>query len=351
MTFTEFSKLYIPRIDRAMEEFWESRVKASGDPVISDVYQMISEYCLRPGKRIRPLLLLIACKGYSDSEGFSGSLIKCAALIEIMHSYLLVHDDIIDKSEIRRGGPALHRMLVPENPGLSEDLAIVAGDTMAFEVIRELSCAGIEPTVFFRFMKLFGECYTNTCKGQYLDCLSVYSDDFTDGDTPFRVASLKTAYYTIVYPFLFGLVLSGNTTYEAEHHRLCEELLFPLGIAFQLRDDVIGAFARSDESGKPSYGDIDEGKITSLVVKSCKLMSAGDRERFTLLYHKKNKSEEEVFALRDMMLATAVLDVVKDELGSIERVFVENIGKLGLNTGAAMLLEEVAGAVCRLPEL
>jgi len=278
--------------------------------------QEFANFTLRPGKRIRPLLLLLTYYGYASSSDNDNdkSAYMLAGILEIMHAFLLVHDDVIDESSLRRGEPTLHKIYerLTGNEKIGKDLAIVVGDIASFYYFGKLSDLvnfGIEKKSLQMLLKLFADCYVKTGYGQLLDILftgSVTESALMD-DIPTNISLYKTAYYTFVYPMLFGYYLTGRN--EIEDAQKLQQMGEKVGIAFQYRDDILGTFG----GDKKSANDIREGKATILVKKTMDKLTEDEKEKFLGLINKKDKSENDIETIKLYILKSGALDeTVKD---------------------------------------
>ena len=234
------------------------------------------QYVLNDGKRIRPQLL---CWGYWGAGGGEGQAIKRASLsVELIHSYLLIHDDIIDRDERRRGQPTVHvacRDLVPggSNEHLGISFAILAGDILSFcgyELLAEASFpADRRLEAISRMNRLLDEVTTGEC----LDVLSSYIGEAMTEEDIRTVAHYKTASYTVDGPLQIGGILAGASQEILDAYTA---FAIPIGIAFQLRDDVLGIFGDSEKTGKSVSSDIQEGKRTLLIHAALRRASEED---------------------------------------------------------------------------
>ena len=294
--FNDLSTDFLVTIDRAIGLFLDNLKTDALFPEIADCYGKISEFCLRPGKRLRPLLMIASYQGYSGKKA-SQPVIECAALIEIMHSFLLIHDDIVDNADQRRGGDSLHRMFGSDKRE-GEAFALVSADMMIFDVLSRIMKLDIDCNVRENFLTCFSECYRATCVGQILD-LKSGAQELSDTESCYRVAHYKTAFYTLIYPVLFGYILSGGN--DESEYRLIKDFFLEPGIAFQIRDDYIGVFLSENESGKSEACDLHEQKVTTVVSEAFMAMAPGQQQIFATLFRKDKKSSEVVFNLRKMI--------------------------------------------------
>ncbi len=347
--FNRFSRDCIPLVDDVITSIFSHRMEESDPQFEGRIYRELKEYCLRPGKRIRPLLLLLACRGYGkEHESMKGP----AAALELMHDMLLVQDDIMDRAEVRRGGPALHISAgktwqdLTRSETIGRDVAIVYADIL-FSMALELACqADVSRRVFLDFFSIFSRTYERTALGQILDTLYSRSRDpgGVDRAVPGRIIRDKTAYYTIYYPLLMGYVLAGGTSPD-EKKRL-EECALPLGVAFQLRDDVLGIFGGSVETGKADDSDLREEKMTLIVNRTLAELDGRDRERFVDLFTREEKIDGEIEELRHLIEKSGSLDLAREEWHDHLGKAREGIGRLGCGEDKKEILLDL----CRLLE-
>ncbi len=314
----DFSGYYTPRIDACIKEFFNMKMKQATLPFMSECYSHLCEFCLRDGKRIRPLLFIASYRGYKRLFPPARDIISFACAIEIMHAFLLIHDDIIDRSELRRGGKTLHVIAEDTyqeyslNRNIGNDIAIVLGDILYSNCIEIISTVRINAKIKNRFLQIFANTYEKTGWGQILDSLNTMPRELDAGsDIPSKISELKTAYYTIFYPILMGYVLSGrNNTSEIE---AIERFALPLGMAFQYRDDILGTFETDNNTGKSSESDIQEGKFTLLIRETIGGLNSKEKADFSKLFMKRKKSKRDIKRIRAYITATGAFDYVKEQ--------------------------------------
>lgn len=320
---------YCPAVDGAIVRYFDRKIESEKNGFIRESLPLLKEYCLRPGKRIRPLLVLAAYEGYAGSPA-SGGVIDAAAAAEIMHAAFLVHDDIIDRAETRRGLPTLDRVLQrrlgsARTPLAGHDEGIVFGDILIYASMELLSSAEADPSVKVSVMNEVLDIYRRTAWGQALDIVcSKPRQVRPDDENPAAVSEMKTAYYTIAGPLRTGLRLSGRFTGE-EGERITAASL-PLGIAFQLRDDLLGVFADEKAIGKSPDSDLAEGKYTLLVQKAVSMMSDADAERFSVLFSVDAPSASDVAHMRSLIEKSGAKEACADE---VLRMVNEARGRIG----------------------
>jgi len=302
--FIEFSRKYIPEIEDFISKFFDEKIIYSTHDFIKENYKLLKEYCGRDGKRIRPLILLSSYFAYGGDKGEESEIIKLASTVELMHSFLLIQDDIIDKSELRRGGKSLHLIASEKysemtyNDNIGIDVSTILADIIFANAIEIISNTNIDDKIKNSFLKIFSSTYEMTAWGQILDSLHSKPKKINVADNiPLQISKFKTAYYTIYYPMLMGYILAGeNDSSEIEK---IEDFAMSLGLAFQIRDDILGTFGKADDIGKPDDSDIIEGKMTLLVQNCIEKLDIEEREKFLLVLMKSDKNMMEVTYIRD----------------------------------------------------
>ena len=211
------------------------------------------------GKRIRPRLCLIAYSLYKN--GFTEEILSPAAAIEVFHSFTLIHDDIMDKADVRRGVPTVHRKW-------NDNTAILSGDVMSIESYRLISKAPAE--VLPRALELFSKTAAQVCEGQQYDM------DFEDMESVpmedyLKMIGLKTA-VLIACAAKLGALIAGAPENDCE---LLYRYGYDLGLAFQIADDWLDTYADPDVFGKAIGGDIVNNKKSWLMTRAFEKI--GDR--------------------------------------------------------------------------
>jgi geranylgeranyl diphosphate synthase type I len=226
------------------------------------------EDLLEGGKRLRPTF---AYWGWRSAGGSAeGPILSAAAALEFLQACALIHDDVMDGSDTRRGRPAAHRRLAsmhrsngylgsPEDFGVGS--AILLGDLCLSWSDELLMSSGLGQESLAAAKPIFDEMRTELMAGQYLDLLEQVRGKY-NLDSALRVARYKSAKYTVERPLHIGAAAAGA---DVTHLQRLTEYGIPLGEAFQLRDDMLGVFGDPQETGKPAGDDLREGKRTALV--------------------------------------------------------------------------------------
>ena len=227
------------------------------------------EELLAAGKRLRPAFCYWGWRGAGGEDG--QAILAAAAALELLHASALVHDDVMDASDTRRGRPSLHRRFAIRHAeqrwrGSAESFgtgaAILMGDLLLSWTDGMYHASGLPAGALRRGQAVLDLMRTEMIAGQYLDLLGQAAGDGTV-EGALRVAKYKTARYTIERPLNLGAALAGFP--DGPVPAAFSAYGLPLGIAFQLRDDILGVFGDPARTGKPASDDVREGKRTVLL--------------------------------------------------------------------------------------
>lgn len=258
-------------VDRALVHRLGSirtRAEELGGADLRTVAESVESLVLRGGKRFRPALLVAAYEAVGDEASRAATIGACEAL-ELLQAYLLIHDDWMDGDDTRRGGPTVHATLRRHfgEPFRGDTFAILAGD-MASSVAQEaLFGVDLPPARVVAAAREFGRLQTDVVFGQMLDVQGSAAGD----EQLERMHDLKTGSYTVRGPLLMGAALAGANLGQRD---ALERFAGPLGVAFQLRDDLLGTFGNPEKTGKSDASDLRQGKRTALVVEAQKVDGA-----------------------------------------------------------------------------
>jgi len=281
------------------------RVKAAVDKLILDhflpksspvweidlLYKMLRDYPARPAKGMRALMCVSACKAFGGKEA---DVLITAACIEIFQHWILIHDDIEDESEMRRGSPTLHKKY-------DWRLALNAGDAlhalMWGALLRNQKRLSDEKTL--RVMEEFYTMVSKTTEGQHIELGWVVGGrwDLTEGDY-FTMCTSKTSWYTVIGPMRLGGVVGGADNASL---KLMVEAGTKLGVGFQIHDDILNLSGDQSKYGKEIGDDLLEGKRTLMLIRLLSLCSDAEKERiksvFSLARERRRKEASQVMDL------------------------------------------------------
>ncbi len=325
MTQTATSTVAVARrIDDALVHFLDDRARslgAIGGPDLEPLVQAARTCVLGGGKRLRPVLAylgwLAACGGELDDDG----IVMTAASLELLHACALVHDDVIDDSQTRRGRPSAHRSFaglhdtqhfVGDGTHFGRSAAIMLGDLLLCWSDRMLAGAPLRPVAARAVRDAYDEMRDQVITGQYLDVLVQARGRYSVEDA-LRVVEYKTSKYTVEGPLLIGAAAGGA---GPELTGVLREFAQPVGEAFQLRDDVLGVFGDPARTGKPAGDDLRQGKRTLLVVIAADRADAAQAAVLRRHFGRPALSSSGLTALRGVIVDTGALAEVEARIMS-----------------------------------
>lgn len=244
--------------------------------------EVVNEYPKRQGKYGRGCLVLLSCEAFG---GDVSKAVRTAAAMQMSEDWLLVHDDFEDNSEERRGKPALHRIY-------GNELAINAGDYLHFLMWKILmdNATVLGNEASFRVLKEFERFMDITIRGQHLESyttLNMGLEGLKDKDFE-DIAYGKSAEYTIAGPLRLGAIIAGK---DENILKKLTEVGIPLGIGFQIRDDLLNIVGKGSVYGKEIGGDIFEGKRTLLLIHLIN-NTEGEKHKKVLEIMRKKRGEK-----------------------------------------------------------
>lgn len=341
-------------IESVITEFLD-RQAAVLAPLGEDAGRLLAEAraLLAGGKRLRAAF----CHwGYlsvhpDPSSAELAALGRAAASLELLHASALVHDDLMDASDTRRGRPATHRGFAAEHraAGWSGDpeqygaaAAILLGDLLLAWADELLRTCGLPLERVAPALRIFDLCRSEVIAGQFLD-ISVQARGHADEATAMTVLRYKSAKYSIERPLHVGAALAG-----ADDARLAALTAYglPLGEAFQLRDDQLGVFGDPAVTGKPAGDDLVEGKRTVLVALALQGAPPDDRDHLDRSLGRP-LDDAEVDRLRAIIRASGAEDAVEQRIDDLTRAALAAVDAAAVDDRARTALRELAGAATR----
>jgi geranylgeranyl diphosphate synthase type I len=338
------------RIDAELRRFLsEQRSSLAGaDRGIGGLFDELDRVIASGGKRLRPLFCLL---GYGAAgRRVDEPAIRAASALELLHTFAIVHDDVMDRSASRRGVPATWVHLGGEHrrAGLRGDpdaygvsAAILLGDLALVLAGRALRESGFPGDRLMPALERYDRMRAEVVAGQYLDVLAAHRGSADEGEAR-RIAVLKSGGYTVEGPLHIGTLLGGGS---GELIECLSRYGVALGEAFQLRDDVLGVFGDPAVTGKDRHSDLREGKRTVLVAKAVAAAGPPDRAFLESRLGAPDLSADEVERTRALLEDSGAL---KDTLVLIDELVDRAKGALRaapLPPGASALLADMADLV------
>ncbi len=338
------------RVQEALERFLAAQRAhmTAIDAGLGPLADAAEAFVLGGGKRLRPAFAYWGYRGAGGSD--DDGLIAAVASLELVQAGALIHDDLIDASDTRRGEPSVHRRFHAMHAehlwhGRADQFgaagAIIIGDLCLVWSDDMLYRSGLDPLVLARARPVFDVMRTDVMLGQYLDAHSQARGD-TSPERAGLVARYKSAKYTVEHPLLFGAALAGA---GAELQEAYSSFGLPLGEAFQLRDDVLGVFGDPAETGKPAGDDLREGKRTYLVAVALERAAGhGDRELLIKALGNPGLDESDVLAVRDVIVQSGALAATEARIEELMETALAALDRVELAHDASTVLHELAAA-------
>ncbi len=304
-------------IDRKLAKFFAKKLLDMKNVGYSaqDIVKSIRDLTLAGGKRVRASFMYY---GYRAAGGKELEKISEAAMsIELINIFLLIHDDIIDRDDLRHGVETIHKKyerlarkyykkVDPVHFG--ESLALVAGDMAAAFGNEIIFNSKFTPGNKQRALLKLQEIVTNTVSGEILDVMLEAKGYATEREI-LEVHWNKTAKYTVEGPLHLGALLAGA---EINQLDILTNYAIPVGIAFQIQDDILGAFGNEKKLGKPVCSDLREGKQTLLVAKALEFGNKSEQKIIKNLLGKKDAGQKEINKFRGIVKNTGSLKYSQD---------------------------------------
>jgi geranylgeranyl diphosphate synthase type I len=284
--------------------------------ISSLLFKNIEEFISREGKRIRPILFVIGYLGYAKKA--APGLYRSAVALELLHDFMLVHDDIIDKSDTRRGKPSMHanlnkylfRFKKPKFSG--EDLTIVVGDVLYAMALHAFLSVREDMQRKEAALKKLIEAAFYTAGGEFVELLySLKRIDEIKKEDIYKIYDLKTAIYTFAAPLAMGATLAGASKKQAD-------ALFNYGVylgrAFQIQDDILGSFGEEAKTGKSCLTDLQEAKKTILIWYAYNNSAAKNKSAIKKMLTQENIGQKELLLMREVLIESGSLEYAKTQI-------------------------------------
>jgi len=308
-------KTELAAVNKALEEFLDTRLEKAKSlgPSHIQYYGNIKEYLMRGGKRFRPIAVAIACKavgGQIDKK----SLYRTACSVEILHNASLLHDDLIDHDETRRGGPTFHaRYREWYKSSISQDVekaihfgmtaAILGGDTLMNLGAMAITESDLEPDVGMPCLGYYQKSFEELVEGVLLE-MTMIDNPNTTSEMYLEMIRMKTAV------LLEKSLLMGGAIARASKSQMnaLSEYGVKVGQAFQIQDDILGSFGDESKTGKAADGDIREGKKTFLLLEALRLCDAEQKKTLEKFLGDDKITDSEVEQVRGVFRESGALE-------------------------------------------
>jgi len=335
------------KIDSEIEKYFSRVIRETKgiDPITTQALKYVKKIVLAGGKRLRPALMYYGYVAVGGKE--LKKMLKTSISIELIHTFLLIHDDIIDRDVIRHGIDSVNehyskigKKFFPKNDNkhFGNSMAIIFGDMVSALGNQVIFESGFDTELVMKALFKLQSIVSYTVIGQVKDVCIEYAEEAKEKEV-LKMYEYKTAKYTIEGPLHLGAILGGAN--EAIIKGLSNYAI-PIGVAFQIQDDILGIFGNEKKLGKMVGSDIAEGKQTILVIKAKEKASNEQKKTINKILGNKNLTKKDIETFREIIRDTGALKYAKDlskKLVLQGKKYLENIS---INKEFLQFLDEIA---------
>lgn len=303
LKFGEYANEYKQKINDAIASIYDKKLKKIKNPFLKDYYLELRDYFLAGGKRIRPILCIATYNAFTDKK--DDRIVFPSIGTEFLHNASLIHDDIIDKDDFRRGKPAFHyrfrnyhekyNLKKMDASDFGNSIGIIGGDSAFISGLEGYFFNDFETELNFNAIKLYEQAFLDVINGVLIETDMVNQKKIGMGDYV-KMVSLKT-----------GALIEKSILIGANYSKADERFIKPLstygvnlGIIFQIIDDILGTFGDEKITGKPTDGDIREGKHTCLLIEALNKSNDKDKNRILELIESPNMDDNDVNEVKEL---------------------------------------------------
>ena len=336
--FQNFLKQIRPEVERRLTATWQDQREKLGihGPEVVAMLEAAHDLTSRGGKRFRAALLAIAYSGVAPKAPL-GPALDAGTALELLQTYLLIQDDWMDGDDLRRGGPSVHAALARAygSARLGDSVAMLASDLTWGMAIRTLTTLDAPVARVRDVVQRMCDVHQDVVIGQTLDV-------FAHAEAVEAVHTLKTGSYTVRGPLTMGAALAGAS---ADVIDALERFAEPLGIAFQLRDDLLGVFGTTAETGKPRGGDLRAGKRSAVIVEAERLLDSVGKKALAGVFGRDQATSRAMDRAIEVLDACGAREAVSDRLRTLVAAATSRAKTLPLEPRARILLAGAATAL------
>ena len=336
------------RINPILREHFDTVIAetAKEDELVAGALTEVRDIILAGGKRLRAAMM---CAGYFAAGGTDEDRILRASMsIELVHAFLLIHDDVIDRDDLRHGRESLHARYARYGTNVFErtedadhfgdSIAIILGDMVSALGNDLIFTSGFSHEHVFRALSELQKIVSFTVIGQAMDLSFQFRKGISRADV-LRMYEYKTAKYTVEGPLILGSLLAGA---DEGRTGLLSRYAVPTGVAFQIRDDILGAFGTEDKIGKPVGSDIEEGKRTLPVLFAMENATRSEQAELQAILRKGVLETGDLERFRSILRDSGALDLSTDSMVQLVEEAKRSIVSAGVPDDAKGFLVSVA---------
>ena len=308
------------------------------------LYEVIKNLILSGGKRIRPKMVIMSYLAFGGKK--SDEIIPIALAVELLHQFLLIHDDVIDRDVIRYGVKNIagtykdiyDKLITDEAESIhyAKSAALLAGDVLHGAANAAIIDSSLDSKILKKVQLIFHQAVYDVCGGELLDTESSFKKH--EDINTLVIAKYKTASYSFVAPLLIGATAADAEPATCAALRVFAE---DLGIAFQLRDDLLGVFGDERKTGKSSTGDLREGKYTELIARFINLASSSQLSLYKKYFGSKDASHKQIDQLKAAILESGAKASIENLIDEHEQRALKELDFLELEDSFRLQFEEL----------
>lgn len=278
--------------------------------------EVFEDICTRGAKRARGAFSYYVYKMYGGKN--DAEALKMGIVLELTHAYLLLLDDFMDKSDLRRGGSTAHVLMTEyyskngfkggDASHFGDSVAVTVGASGFHMAMQLLMSLDFVPEILIDLSNNLNEKIQTTAYGQISDIVNACNPHVSENDV-LKMLEWKTGVYTYENPIHTGAIMAGQKD-MSELNKLSEYAI-PAGVAFQIQDDILGIFGNSDDTGKSVYDDLREGKYTLLIHHALEVGSQSQKEVLKKRLGNPNVGDKELNDVKIILLESGSLDYSK----------------------------------------
>ncbi|MGM9877950.1 MAG: 4-hydroxy-3-methylbut-2-enyl diphosphate reductase [Bacilli bacterium] len=334
LEFMIFYKKQLSLLSNKINEFNNTLINNKDNKIIKDAINKFININ-KDGKFLRGTLINLGYKLNGNIDNYS---LPLAIAYETFQTSILIHDDIIDNANTRRGKETIHNTYSKEfkkykyQDNTPNNLALCIGDIGFYYTNKLILDSYKNDKNFTKLLAYYNDIVINTIKGEILDVYLPYIEKNNNKnnlkeDDIFEIYKLKTSYYSIVGPFILGMILANSKQKDIEK---MENILMNIGISFQIKDDILGIFSNKETLGKSVCSDIEEFKQT-ILYSYIKINKKDYYKELIKYYGKQNLNEEELKTIKDIIIDSGSLKYANDKINELSSNAIIQLNNIDIN--------------------
>jgi len=317
--FLSYYANLLKRVDASLKEFIHKNAKGiDTNEFLQYYYDEIEKFLFSGGKRIRPILMITAGTAVKPDVNMEG-IIKASLSLELLHNASLIHDDIMDNAETRRGETVFHKVLgqyskqhynstIQNHADFGVAMGILGGDFVYNMAYKAIHVNDFPSESVLKASLVFNEGFFKIVRGVIIETDFMGKNNISENEYLEMIYGKTAALFETAT--VMGAILANATESQIENLRYFGKYA---GIAFQIVDDIIGTFGNAKKTGKPTDSDIKEGKKTLLLIKALETANESEREILERVVGNRNASSEDVESVREIFETTDALKYSKEK--------------------------------------